>query len=222
MVLVCHPKKFIFLKTRKTAGTSFEMMLQPYCAPPGHVVREVTSESVSEYGVVGARMKSKGSVWVNHLAAHKVKTLLGDRKWNEYTRITSVRNPFLRAVSQFYWQIYWRRLTIGESIDEHRARFDDYIFSPFFKSDRSIVLVDEKFIIDDAFRMEHMEQDIRRISLKFGLGVTIRNLPKTKDNAHNKPKFDYRELFTPRIEKKIRRRQRWVFENFEYPESILK
>ena len=35
MTLVSHDQRFIFLKTRKTAGSSIESYLMPWCLPPG-------------------------------------------------------------------------------------------------------------------------------------------------------------------------------------------
>ena len=40
MTLVSHRKRFIFLKTHKTAGTSVEVALEPLCAPNGAVTGE--------------------------------------------------------------------------------------------------------------------------------------------------------------------------------------
>ena len=33
-MLVSHARKFIYTKTLKTAGTSVEVFLEPYCRPP--------------------------------------------------------------------------------------------------------------------------------------------------------------------------------------------
>ena len=57
MTLVSHKHQFVFLKTRKTAGTSIEMLLEPFCAPPGHVPVERTEGMVTPHGVIGHRLQ---------------------------------------------------------------------------------------------------------------------------------------------------------------------
>ncbi len=55
MALVCYKHRFIFLKTRKTAGTSVEMALEPLCVPPGTEIREHRSMIKTRYGIVAHR-----------------------------------------------------------------------------------------------------------------------------------------------------------------------
>ncbi len=52
-MLVSHDYKFIFLKTRKTAGSSIELLLRPCCAAPGVKVPETEFLS-SRHGIIGA------------------------------------------------------------------------------------------------------------------------------------------------------------------------
>ena len=56
MVAVSHSHKFIFLKTRKTAGTSIEMLLEPLCTEPNSVVTEERATSITRQGIVGRRL----------------------------------------------------------------------------------------------------------------------------------------------------------------------
>jgi hypothetical protein len=110
MVLVSHEKEFIFLKTSKTAGTSVEMVLEPFCAPPNHQPSEKTRKIVSKHGVVGRRMiPSKKPSWLfrwqnrwaHHDPAAVVQRRLGKDRFLRYTKVSVARNPFDRAVSQF-------------------------------------------------------------------------------------------------------------------------
>ena len=52
-MLVSHARKFIYTKTLKTAGTSVEVFLEPYCRPPGEVAEHHTGQSVTDYGNLG-------------------------------------------------------------------------------------------------------------------------------------------------------------------------
>lgn len=222
MVLVSHSKKFVFMKTRKTAGTSLEMMLEPYCAPPGHVVTEkVKTALVTDYGIVGARQlsskrKEAGELWKNHTRANHVEKYLGPEKWMGYYKIASVRNPFSRAVSQFYWQFVWQKRTVPQDLQSNQQLFQTFIFSDMFKSDVTITHIKKEFILDDAIRLEHLDEDLARIGTHLGLPLSREKMPHTKENAGQKPDFDRQALFTPEIEAEIRRKEAWVFDHWDY------
>lgn len=109
-MLVSHGHEFIYLKTRKTAGTSVEMALQPWCMPSDEIeVEERTHAIVGARGIVGRRMIPKENrrpddhIWYNHMSAAEVHAQLGDRIWGRYRKLVVVRNPFDRMVSHFHW-----------------------------------------------------------------------------------------------------------------------
>jgi len=88
-MLVSHRKKFIFLKTRKTAGTSVEIYLEPYCLPPVEpfVATHRRQESVTPAGIVGYRgPNNDASQYSNHMTAKALKPLVGDDVWNSYLK----------------------------------------------------------------------------------------------------------------------------------------
>lgn len=221
MVLVSHRHKFIFLKTKKTAGTSFEMMLEPFCAPPGHVVEHSAEERITDHGIVGARNigklpRAEKPFWNAHLHAKAVKRNLTGPQWRQYLKLTVVRNPFARAVSQFYWQRFVKKAPITEDLDENRAAFAAWVFSNDFSDDRRIVHLNDAFVIDEAFRLEHGPEDIPRIGARLGLDLTVADLPRVKDNSGFKPAIDRAALFSADVTAEVIRRMAWVFDNFGY------
>lgn len=222
MVMISYGKEFVFLKTRKTGGTSFEMMLEPWCAPPGHVVTEAAEELLTDYGLVGARLnrKKEKPKWRNHIAASHVAAFLGPEKWQKYSKLTSVRNPFSRAVSQFYWQFVWQKKQVPTDLETNQQQFNAYIFSDMFKSDIHVSHLAGKYIIDDAFRLEHIDEDLDRIGKRLGLSLSRDMLPRTKENGGTKPNIDFYALFTPEIEAEIKAKQAWVFKHWGYSPNL--
>src|SRR5215831_6473803 len=90
-MLVSHLCRFIYLKTIKTGGTSVEIYFEPWCVPPAQWRGEQHSraESVSEWGIVGARGSADGFVrpdcaWYNHMPAAAVREKVGSSIWNSY------------------------------------------------------------------------------------------------------------------------------------------
>ena len=71
-MLVSHDYKFIFIKTKKTAGSSLETFLKPFC----------------ENGIIGKKLSEK------HTSAEAIKDIVGNEVWNNYTKIIPIRNPW--------------------------------------------------------------------------------------------------------------------------------
>ena len=120
MVLVSHKHKFIFLKTRKTAGSSIELYLQKYCGPPSYTPNEITDCVQTKHGIIGfmspfgaletrkeraRRARKPGNeIWRSHMKAGKVKENLPGEQWETYRKLSAVRNPFDRTVSLYYFR----------------------------------------------------------------------------------------------------------------------
>ena len=103
-MLISHQYKFIFIKTVKTAGTSVEAFLEPFCCPPGHIVQHWTPTIISDYGVVGQRWPQSDRNdfgYYNHMPASKIRERCP--QFDEYTRLTIVRDPYDRAISYFHF-----------------------------------------------------------------------------------------------------------------------
>lgn len=222
MVLVSHDRGFVFLKTRKTAGTSIEMLLEPFCAPKGHVVTEATPCLRSRTGIVGRRILPAPERkyfrrffrdWRNHMAAIHVAQWLGPRRWNSYVKVSSVREPFDRMVSAFHWE--------KPTLDPERSvqeQFREYLRGKW-PNDDVIVSIDGKIVVDHFIRFESIREDLAELCTRIGLEIDLSNLPHAKDHKARrmaKPIDAYYDDETIQI---VRHRMAWVFDNFDYPEA---
>lgn len=246
MTLVSHAHEFIFLKTKKTGGSSLEMLLEPYCAPPGHLVVHETTGLVSEYGIVGVRvlpdviqqLKDEGRMphavarrrdeseyrinWFSHMPAAKVRRAIGGETFDRYLRVTAVRNPFARAVSLFY---YWKSIgKLGPELDltNTREAFREFVLSDAFDNDLVVTHIQDRPVFHDAFRLEHRDEDIPRVGQRMGLDLDPSELPHVKrrereGGGSNVPDI---ELFDQAVVDAIRRKSAWIFEHFDYPADL--
>ena len=96
-MIISHKHKFIFIKTRKTAGTSIQEALTKICGDEDIITPDIDTEG---------RNVDK-SCWNGHPHPHlwDVKQLVGDKVWNDYYKFTFVRNPFDVTVSRFFWNV---------------------------------------------------------------------------------------------------------------------
>ena len=228
MVLVCHSKEFVFLKTRKTAGTTVEMVLEPLCAPPGHVVKEQTPARLSRYGIIGTRripqrrpmwLYRHSNFWRNHMGAEKTRTALGPEKFDRYTKISAVREPFSRSVSQFRWRLQEAgRDASSMEFSEQRAAFRDFVAGGDWPDDREIVHVGGRYVIDHAVRFEHLAEDLKALIERLGLGLSAEAIPHTKSTGGPRKSIPLADYYDAESIATVRQRFSWVYDHFDYPD----
>jgi hypothetical protein len=223
MVMVSHLYKFIFLKTRKTAGTSVEMFLEPFCAPPGHSVQEQSGALISEFGVVGQRLRpartaqGRETIWRNHAEARDIKQALGRETWRKYVKLTSVRNPFDRMVSAFHWMGRKQAALDRQSFDLTRAQFRDFVLSGDMPDDLPIVHIGSRFVIDDTVRYETLQSDLQRLGGKLGFDPAATCLPLTKETSSLRQGRGYWDYYDTATTQAVQRQMAWVFDHYDYP-----
>lgn len=228
MVMVSHAREFIFLKTRKTAGTSVEMVLEPLCRPPGAEVSERTPTLISAQGIVGRRLTPRPRLfrlrrllgqtdWYNHMPAIEVRAALGAARWDRYRKIATIRNPFDLAVSRYHWELARHGLPETGDFAETKARFREMLLSGQFDGDRAIVHLGSRYVIDEMIRFETIQADLDRLMAELDPGAPPVVLPHTKKTS-NRRRHAVAEYFDAEGIAAIRKSAAWVFEHFGYPE----
>ena len=201
-MLVSHSKRFIYLKTRKTGGTSVEVALELYARPEG-VEASANSETAmleTEVGIVGARSRDASRYrFYNHMSASAVRDALPAEVWRDYVKICNIRNPWDKVVSKFHWierrkaprarnvVIRSFRQWVGETAD--------------LGDDLGIYTIDGELIADKVIRYHALQQDFDAVCEGLGLGKV--ELPKLKAKARGKaeriPYVDYYDDATREI-----------------------
>jgi Sulfotransferase family len=131
VVIVCHSRNFIYIKTMKTGGTSLEIALSELCedgdiitvlGSPGdaQLRREITGRTAQNYRYsfrewmrLGHKQKLLAlftdydrSKFVEHMNAVRVRQAVGEEVWNSYFKFAVVRNPYDRFLSRYYYDLY--------------------------------------------------------------------------------------------------------------------
>ena len=241
-MLLSEKYKFIYLKTHKTASTSVELALEQFCAPPEHkVILKNKEPSVTEFGIVGARAsmdlkkrKQDPDFFWHHMGATNVVNRIGEEKFFSYSRVTTVRNPFSRLASLFYFQPTWGKNfpKQSDSLAEAIELFEKWLFAtphnelfPYgfrAKSDKHIVFYKKKFVMTDFIRVENLSEDLQAFTQKHTIACKGKiELYRERDNSRIK-KFKAHELFHNK--KLIERAQAidsWIFDLGIYPDHPL-
>jgi hypothetical protein len=217
-MIISHKHKFIFMKTRKTAGTSIQTALTEICGDD-----DIISSDIDTIG----RNEDK-SCWDGHPHPHlwDVKNLLSDKIFNSYFKFAFVRNPFDVTVSRFYWNINGKgqkgyELTkdgFNKWIEEytsmsmfHKAEYYPcnmaypFLFSDnFVNSDYSMINYDlrgRSFDLDFVGRYENLVGDFDYICQKLNLEKI--SLPNKKGGMRKKK--SYKEMYTEESTNKVKK-----------------
>jgi hypothetical protein len=208
-MIVSHQHRFIFLKTKKTAGTSVEVFLSGIAGPdaivtpeypeePGHVPRNhrgawnynFLPAMLADPGLPGSFLRHpRGRLGLyrhywNHMPAWLARAKLGEEIWDGYFKFCFERNPWDKVVSLYWWYMRdngWFERTTGTppTLDEF---IDDR--RGLESSDWHLYAIDNEIAVDAVGKYENLVGDLR--SMLGGIGVTAEiELPQAK-SSHRK------------------------------------
>ncbi|KAA6186083.1 sulfotransferase family protein [Thiohalocapsa marina] len=189
-MLISHRYQFIFMKTKKTAGTSVECYFEPYCMAPDDPKapseRNGKRAYISEHGIIGAR-GSKGleqSGWLAHMPARKIREGIGEDIWSSYFRFATIRNPYEKAISAYFHQKHRRRVPIADLATE-RAAFEVWLADDKPPIDRDKFMIGKQYCLSDVIRFESLLPDLERICSRLGIPFEPQRLGRKK--SHIRP-----------------------------------
>ncbi len=225
MVLVSHPAKFIYMKTRKTAGTTVEMYFERFCAPPdAWTGTEAVRETVSAVGVIGSRRTGKrdGDVWYNHMPAREVKALVGDDVWHRYLKFAAVRNPYATVLSSFFWKNDRDYPESDSAFEKARRDFARFVRGRPMRgrswgNDAEVVGCDGAMEMDMLVRQERLAHDTEAVCERLGLPWNPDWLGHTKKKATAASQaYPLKDFYTAETAAVVRREFDWVFSRLDY------
>ena len=214
-MIISHEHKFIFLKTTKTAGTSIEIALSEYCGPRD-IITPISLEDEKTRTVLGFRgpqnyiipfasysfsdmvyflIRGKRRQYHNHIAARLVRRFIGEEIWQSYFKFCFERNPWDRAVSQYYWR----------RAEGAPHTFSEFIDSRNLKSLRKkgfgLYAMDGEVVVDRICLYENMSEELAYISERLQLPKKLA-LPRSKSSSR-KDKEQYRDIFNRTDREKV-------------------
>lgn len=204
-MIICHQHKFIFIKTRKTAGTSIEIALSKvvgdgdvlsYLQMGDERTREEATGRLAQndripfsrytgidyYELLKRRRRHR---FREHESAGGIRKRLEPEIWNSYFKFCFERNPFDRAISLYHW----RHRSGKKQVD-----LNDYLLvAPGADLSNWDLYNQDGFLrVDFVGRYERLQEDFDQICKKIGLGESLA-LPKSKHEVRRDRK-PYQEL----------------------------
>jgi hypothetical protein len=199
-VIVSHQHRFIFLKTRKTAGTSIELALARVCGPDDTItsLNPVDEEERVAAGIRGPQNFEAPPLdrrAFNHMPARMARQAVGPQVWREYFKFAVERNPWDAVVSAYFWIFRNRE---APPFDEwvQGSQVDDLAKNSHMYRIRGEIAVDR------LLRYETLADDVALLWADLGLPGSP-TLPRAKGFARPRD-VHYRSLYTPASRERVR------------------
>lgn len=189
-MIISHKHKFIFLKTRKTAGTSIEIALSEHCGKYDIITPidnedeklrlqvssceaqnfKVSLHEHSLHELIGLFLGQPRKTFFNHISAREVIDLIGPKRWNSYYKFCFERNPWDKTISHFFSMGGWEKF----------RSLDNYFSSGAFGRIKGFDLysLNNRVAVDEVFRFENMNESLSRVQGILGLKrpISIKHL----------------------------------------------
>jgi hypothetical protein len=209
-MILSHRHKFIFIKTKKTAGTSIEIALSGICGDDDIITRISPEDEVKRRGlgfrgpqndvVRGARL------FHNHIPAANIRALVDTEIWNTYFKFCFERNPWDKVVSLYFWKHQAEpRPTLSEFIRSGKVG----LVSGFPR-----YTIDGKIAVDRVCMYEDLGPELARIREELNL-PQIPVLPRAKSRFRD-DRRPYYEILSPADKAEIARIFAWEIAQFKY------
>lgn len=178
-MIASFSRGFIFVKTKKTGGTSVEIVLSSWCSgadicTPIYAEDEKTR---AEYG--GRAMNFLGPdgerLYFDHMPAAKIKAALPEL-WERAYKFTVERHPYEKVLSRAWWNIGRRG---GDPDKELAAEIDLAIKnrSSYYNFPR--YTIDGELAVDEVIPYEQLHERLAAIADKLGTTLPA-TLPRAK------------------------------------------
>lgn len=163
MAIVSFKHHFIFIKTRKTAGTSIEAHLASQCADEDIVTP--LYPPVAEHTPRNYQSEAEGSLFYNHMPATRIRELCPEA-FSRSFRFCFERHPVDKCLSHF---AMLRNSPLHRQA-KHPATWDAYLERGCFPVDTALY-ADEQgtLLVDKIYRYEELASCLADISARTGM-----------------------------------------------------
>ncbi|MEX2027413.1 MAG: hypothetical protein WEH44_08930, partial [Pirellulaceae bacterium] len=206
-MIISHKYKFIFIKTRKTAGTSLEVFLSQCCSDRDiltpvwphvepHVPRNYRGlwnplPELLDSPVPGVestlRELVKRRKFFNHIPARLLQNRIARRIWNTYYKFCVDRNPWDKTLS--HYSMRKDRSGGHLTLDEYFARQHFCLNHPLYVDRRGRLLVDR------VVKFESLKEELSEIFARLGVPFAGDLGVKAK-SEHRRDRRPYQEVFS--------------------------
>lgn len=228
-MIISHSHKFIFIKSEKTAGTSIESALSQHCSGDDIVVpindfrynRNEKGEFVHKSMNADEEYRRIGQ----HVDASTIRQKVTPEVWNDYLRISLIRNPWDRTISYFFWirrqdpalqprKRFYHHLGVPfDELAQPKKAFREFLKSDDFVNNDRFYIIDDQLCVDFVIRYEHLSEDVADLCRRIGLPPI--DLPHLKTGFRQK-RHHYSEYYDDETRAIVAEKHRNDIRLFDY------
>jgi len=216
-LIVSHKHKFIYIKNKRTAGTSIDIALSKICGADDILtIINVEDEDLrKKIGNIKAQnynipfyqynlkdwyryiVKGKRFVFYSHMSALKLKRYVSSEVWDTYYKFSFERNPISKCISHYHWR--------GKQVNY--SSFKDYLNSEdvfMLKGNHYYKDKEGNFLVDKVYKMEEMDNAFINIAEKLGIDKNLLTPPHFETKKTSDKHTVNKENLTAENNQKIR------------------
>ncbi|MEB3357426.1 MAG: hypothetical protein VKK04_11930 [Synechococcales bacterium] len=210
-MIISHKHRFIFIKTKKTAGTSLEVFLSQHCGdrdvvtpisppvpphqPQNHEGYFNPLPEIFFRYQDGRNLKpvfeklQKRERFYNHLPGYLIRTRVSRSVWQNYFKFCVERNPWDKTIS-FYYMLQRSRRDPEFTFDDYLALGNFCLNYPYYMDAEG-----KKVIVDRVLHYENLNQELAEVFDQLGIPFDGSLGVWAKSN-NRKDRRPYQEFYT--------------------------
>ena len=170
--MIDKARNLLFIHIPRTGGTSIENNLKA---------------TKGEYNLQGIYMFGKNKKALQHLDCKEIISKIGIEEFNNYYKISVVRHPYMRMISEFYWRPkaqqkscpnlkcgynFYKFLRHVKSIVENKD-YNITVFHDHFKPQYEYITLDDKIIVDKLINFNNLAKEYDFIREKYNISESL-------------------------------------------------
>lgn len=193
-MIISHQYKFIFIKTRKTGGSSVEKIMLDYLKGTDYVFGSMLPEGMPPHNVT-KDVEHTDWQWIKHNYP---------TEWKTYFKFAIERNPWDRFVSAYHWYVERQSKKVKNGFEAFlRKRYNSYIDWYLYADAKTVV-------VDQLIKFEEMKKAFYDLPIPYNGELDYTFLKKT-----NRPK-DYKTYYNDETKKLVEIGSKNIIEYFNY------
>ena len=181
-MIISYKHKFVFIKTRKTAGSTFEKLVYPHLdEKAGDICTGSEQDNTPEM--------NRRAIFRGHTPFKKIEFLINSNWWI----FTIERNPWDKVVSQFFFSRGLPKWNEKEQTDNSKYRVE---FNMFQQYPNDYLKYESAMGYDfNVFRYEDMETMYRVFKKRTGIDIPMSDVRKTQLKSNFRLVKDYKKMY---------------------------